>query len=42
MVSMVGEKVVAAMEAATTLMAWGSQGDIIAATGNWSPTTPIA
>ncbi|SFI11475.1 hypothetical protein SAMN02799642_00862 [Methylobacterium brachiatum] len=30
MVSMVGEKVVAAMEAATTLMAWGSQGDIIA------------
>ncbi|MGU3542280.1 hypothetical protein [Methylobacterium sp. A52T] len=30
MVSMVGEKVVAAMEAANTLMAGGSQGDVIA------------
>ncbi len=30
MVSMVGEKLVAAMEAANTLMAGGSQGDVIA------------
>ncbi len=30
MVSMVGEKVVAAMEAANTLMAGGSHGDVIA------------
>ena len=30
MVSMVGKKVAAAMEAANTLMAGGSQGDVIA------------